>query len=123
MKGLVAKIWSLYCFFSLAIGVLNVSAQDITKSRVAVLATDTKTNIWVSDFPKNTTIVVLDSDLNLLKVTSTNNFGATFMTIPQTLTKEVTVKTLNGEVIATKIPLNKKEETMVVVEVGKTTKA
>jgi hypothetical protein len=62
----------------------SASAQEVTpKSRVAVVANESKTNIWVSDFPKNTSIIVFDSENNLLSILSTNKYGAAFISLPK----------------------------------------
>ncbi len=77
----------------------SVSAQDNgTKSRVAVVANDQKTNIWVSDFPKNTSIVIYDSNDNLLSITTTNVYGAAFLSLPKGVKSGVVVKTIDGEI-------------------------
>ena len=77
----------------------TLSAQDNgTKSRVAVVANDQKTNIWVSDFPKNTSIVIYDSNDNLLSITTTNAYGAAFLSLPKGVKIGVVVKTIDGEI-------------------------
>ena len=104
-----------------------VSAQSNTsKSRIAVVSNESKTNIWVSDFPKQTSIVVLDSENNLLSIVTTNQYGAAFISLPQGINTEVTVKTLNGEVVASKKAAAQKmkaEENVVSNEKDNSTKA
>jgi hypothetical protein len=95
----------------------SATAQEpVLKSRVAVVTNETKTNIWVSDFPKNTSIVVFDSENNLLSILSTNNFGAAFLSLPKGIKTGVLVKTLDGEVSASNksVIKNKQEEQNVV---------
>lgn len=92
MKSILAIIILVACYNS-------VSAQDNgTKSRVAVVANDQKTNIWVSDFPKNTSIVIYDSNDNLLSITTTNVYGAAFLSLPKGVKSGVVVKTIDGEI-------------------------
>ena len=94
----------------------SANAQSSPKSRVAVVANEAKTNIWVSDFPKQTSIVIYDTENNLLSITSTNNFGAAFLSLPKGLKTGVIVKTMDGEVSASNkaVIKNKKEEQNVV---------
>ncbi|HEX8460052.1 MAG TPA: hypothetical protein VF623_01425, partial [Segetibacter sp.] len=75
MKSVFARLASVLltvtivmCGFS-----ISASAQATTlKSRVAVVANEAKTNIWVSNFPKKTAVVITDADNNLLTIISTN---------------------------------------------------
>lgn len=60
----------------LAIHAITFAQNTTSKSRVAVVSSDTKTNIWISDFPKHTSVVVSDTENNLLSVISTNAYGA-----------------------------------------------
>ncbi|MCW3081667.1 hypothetical protein [Segetibacter sp.] len=104
---------SSYCF--------TASAQNATpNSRVAVITNETKTNIWVSDFPKKTSIVIFDNEDNLLSVVSTNDFGAAFVTLPTSIKTSVIVKTLNGEVRASnQVAIKNQEEQTVVAGASK----
>jgi len=89
----------------------SASAQTVAlKSRVAVVSNETKTSIWVSDFPKSTSVIIMDGDHNLLSVTCTNAFGAAFVSLPANITSEVIVKTVNGEIIASNKPVIKKTQ-------------
>ena len=97
-----------------------------SKSRIAVVSNENKTNIWVSDFPKQTSIVVTDSENNLLSMITTNQYGAAFISLPQGINTEVIVKTLNGEVTASKkafVKKAKEEENVVANEKDNSTKA
>lgn len=76
-------------------------AQTTTlKSRVAVVTNDTITNIWVSDFPKKTTVIISDSNNNLLSVITTNDYGAAFICLPISIEAGVIAKTLEGDIVA-----------------------
>ena len=104
----------------------SFAQSNSSKSRIAVVSNESKTNIWVSDFPKQTSIVVLDSENNLLSMITTNQYGAAFISLPQRINSEVIVKTLNGEVVASKKVVSQKvkeEENVVANEKGNTTKA
>lgn len=80
-------------------------------SRVSVVTMETKTNIWVSDFPKNTSVVISDSENNLLSVISTNDFGAAFVSLPANIKTVVIVKTLHGEItVSNKAVIKNKPE-------------
>lgn len=80
------------CFFSAS------AQQKPLNSRVAVVSNETKTNIWVSDFPKKTSVVITDGNDNLLSIVSTNDFGAAYITLPTSIKTVVIAKTLNGEI-------------------------
>ena len=96
----------------------TVSAQSTTlNSRVAVVTNDVKTNIWVSDFPKNASIVIYDGENNLISITTTNNFGAAFFSLPKGVKSGVIVKTIDGEISASNksVIKNKQEEKNIAV--------
>ena len=97
-----------------------------SKSRIAVVSNENKTNIWVSDFPKQTSIVVMDSENNLLSMITTNQYGAAFISLPEGINTEVIVKTLNGEVSVSKKAVAQKikeEENVVSIEKDNSPKA
>ena len=97
-----------------------------SKSRIAVVSSENKTNIWVSDFPKQTSIVVMDSENNLLSMITTNQYGAAFISLPEGINTEVIVKTLNGEVSVSKKAVTQKikeEENVVSIEKDNSPKA
>ena len=110
--------------------ILTVSAgfaqTTPSKSRIAVVSSENKTNIWVSDFPKQTSIVVMDSENNLLSMITTNQYGAAFISLPEGINTEVIVKTLNGEVSVSKKAVAQKikeEENVVSIEKDNSPKA
>jgi hypothetical protein len=105
---------------------LNASAQNTTaNSRIAVVASETKTNIWISDFPKKTSVVVFDTDDNLLSIVSTNDFGAAYLSLPTGVKNTIIVKTLDGEISASNkvVVKNKEEQTAVSTAVKEVSKA
>ena len=90
---------------------VNASAQStVLSSRVAVVTNETKTNIWVSDFPKKTSIVISDNDDNLLSIVSTNDFGAAYISLPTSIKTTVIVKTLDGEIKVSNQAVIKKQD-------------
>ncbi len=95
----------------------TASAQSTSlRSRVAVVANESKTNIWVSDFPKKTSVVIMDNDDNLLSIISTNDFGAAYLSLPTNIKTTVIAKTLDGEiVVSNKAVLKEKQEEQTVV--------
>lgn len=104
-KVVIAAVVFIFCLN------ITVSAQsNESKSRVAVFTSDVKTNIWVSDFPKNASIVIYDGDNNLISITTTNNFGAAFLSLPKNLKSGVIVKTIDGEISATNKTGNKNNQ-------------
>ena len=112
LKGLFTVI-----VLNIAIGFTAVSAQTTTlKSRVAVVSNETKTSIWVSDFPKQTSIMIYDSNDNLLSMMSTNDFGAAYLSLRKSVKGGVIVKTIDGEVTASNktVAKNKTEEQNIV---------
>ncbi len=119
MKAIVTVIiLSIFSF--------SAEAQTSAKSRIAVVTNDVKTNIWVSDFPKQSSVVIVDGENNILSMTSTNEYGAAFITLPQGVNSTVTVKTLNGEVSVSNKAVVKKvkeEENVVSNERDNTNKA
>lgn len=103
----------------------NASAQNTaSNSRVAVVSNATKTNIWVTDFPKKASVIITDSDNNLLSIVSTNDFGAAFITLPSSI-NGVVAKTLDGEIIVSNkaVTKNKSEENVVAAANGDLNKA
>jgi len=86
----------------------DVSAQ--TNSRVAVTSTENKTNIWVSDFPKNATVILVDADKNILSIVSTNDFGSAFLSLNKAIKSAVIARTMNGEISATNEPVVKEAQ-------------
>lgn len=107
LKAIIAVIISLSALS------LSASAQEAkTTSRVAVVANEIKTKIWVSDFPKNTTVVVMDSENNMLTLTTTNQFGAAYIALPAGTSAKVTVKTLDGGVVASNFTKAQHEESV-----------
>jgi hypothetical protein len=94
-----ALVLSLVLFISTAVAVSAQSTEvPSLKSRIAVVATETKTNIWVSDFPKSTSIILFDEESNIIAIQSTNDFGAAYISLPKSITSTIFAKTLNGEV-------------------------
>ena len=93
----------------------TATAQDSTATRVSVVADASKTNIWVSGFPKKTSVVVTDIENNLLTIISTNDFGAAFFSLPLSVKTGITVKTLDGEISTSNntVIKNKQEENVV----------
>ena len=101
----------LLSIFALSSMFLTASAQEPVKnSRISVVTNDVKTNIWVSDFPKKTSIVIYDNDDNLLSIVSTNDFGAAYVTLPTSIKTTVIAKTLNGEIKVSNQAVIKKQD-------------
>lgn len=96
-----------YLVLSIAFTLLGIAStfaqgSDATalKSRIAVVASETKTSVWVSDFPKSTSVVLFDEENNILSIVSTNEYGAAYIALPKAITSTVFAKTLNSEVSA-----------------------
>ena len=102
---MITAVKSIFAVLVLLAGLsTGASAQDIkagsyTKSTVTVVTTENKTNISVSNFPKQTRVVIFDSEDNLISIISTNNTGAASITLPKTVSGTVYAKTLNGEIL------------------------
>ena len=86
----------------------KISAQ--TNSRVAVTATETKTNIWVSDFPKNSTVLLVDADKNILSIVSTNDFGTAFLSLNKAIKTAIVARTMNGDIYVSNEPIIKESK-------------
>ena len=116
MSNATNTLKAFFAILVLAVSINTASAQTAGKSRVAVVANEVKTNIWVSDFPKNTSIVIYDAENNLLSITSTNDYGAAFLSLPKGVKSGVIVKTIDGEISAsnTSVIKNKKTEQNIV---------
>lgn len=114
MSSVASKIKVILAVVAIVISMNStVSAQGTAlKSRVAVVANDIKTSIWVSDFPKNTSVVIFDGENNLISITTTNNYGAAFISLPKGVKNGVIVKTIDGEISASNksVIKNKQEE-------------
>lgn len=66
-------------------------------SRVAVKEEQGHTKIWISDFPVQTKVLLVDAEDNILGVVTTNQFGAAFTQLSKAVYTQVTARTLNGE--------------------------
>jgi hypothetical protein len=86
----------------------KVSAQ--TNSRIAVTATGGKTNIWVSDFPKNSTVLLVDADKNILSIVSTNDFGTAFLSLNKAIKTAIVARTMNGDIYVSNEPITKESK-------------
>ena len=88
------------------------SAQSVSEeSRVAVVANEVKTSIWVSGFPKNTAIIVYDNENNLLSILSTNNYGAAYLSFGKKIKTGVIVKTTDGGItVSNKTVIKNKQQ-------------
>lgn len=76
----------------------RASAQDKAFiSRVAVTLDQSHTNIWISDFPVKTKVILVDAEDNILGVVTTNQFGAAYTQLSKSVYTQVTARTLNGE--------------------------
>ena len=87
-------------------------AQEVTKtenlkSRVSIDTGENQTKIWVTDFPKNTSVVIFDIDYNLISVVSTDDYGSAYINVNETIKNWIYAKTLNGEIIVTNKPIIK----------------
>ena len=94
-------------------------------SRVAVTVSDSKTNIWISDFPKKTTVMLVDNENNLLCIISTNDYGAAYTSLNKSVVSTIIARTLNGEInVSNKalIKSEKQQDVMVVTEIKTTGK-
>ena len=90
----------LFCFLFVSISLLTnvVSAQEKAPlSRVAITVDDANTNIWISDFPVKTKVMLVDADDNLLGMLTTNQYGAAFTKLSKPVYTQLTARTLNGE--------------------------
>ena len=114
MSTVANKIKVILAVVAIAISMnSSVCAQGTAlKSRVAVVTNEVKTNIWVSDFPKNTSVVIYDGENNLISITTTNNYGAAFISLPKGVKSGVIVKTIDGEISASNksVIKNRQEE-------------
>ncbi len=99
MKQVVAA--ALKSFFTIMVVMVCANSVQAQNSRVSAITSGNKTNVWISDFPKQTSVILTDSDNNLLSIVTTNNFGSAFISLPAAVNADVVVKTLNGEVVAT----------------------
>ena len=66
-------------------------------SRVAITIDQSHTNIWISDFPAKTKVILVDAEDNILGVITTNQFGAAYTQLSKLVYTQVTARTLNGE--------------------------
>lgn len=87
-------------------------------SRVAITVADSKTNIWVSDFPKKITVMLVDGDNNLLGIISTNEYGAAYTSLSKSVLSVITARTLNGEINVNNKAVQKSEKIQEAVAVS-----
>lgn len=89
----------LFSVLLLAICSTSVQAQSANHiSRVAITADQSNTSIWISDFPVNTPVMILDADNNLLSIVTTNRFGAAYTQLNTSVTCKITARTMNGDI-------------------------
>ena len=87
-----------FLFISLTLFANLVSAQQKAPiSRVAITVDHANTNIWISDFPIKTKVMLVDADDNILGIVTTNQYGAAFTQLSKSVFTQVTARTLNGE--------------------------
>ena len=87
-----------FLFISLTLFANLVSAQQKAPiSRVAITVDHANTNIWISDFPIKTKVMLVDADDNILSIITTNQYGAAFTQLSKSVFTQVTARTLNGE--------------------------
>ena len=87
-----------FLFISLTLFANLVSAQQKAPiSRVAITVDHANTNIWISDFPIKTKVMLVDADDNILSIITTNQYGAAFTQLSKSVYTQVTARTLNGE--------------------------
>lgn len=91
----ILKTILLLAVITIATG-FTASAQN--NSRIAVSSSEDKTNIWITDFPKNSTVLLVDADKNLLSIISTNDFGSAYFGLNKVLKTTITARTMNGEI-------------------------
>ncbi len=128
----MTKLYTNRFFFTVLAVILSLVAasaqteiKGTSKSRLAVVALEAKTNIWVSDFPKSTSVVLFDEDDNLITIVSTNEFGAAYVSLPTSISTTIYAKTLNGEIsVSNKAKVAEKvEQNVAVKQVSGDTKA
>ena len=84
----------------LSISFLNNTASAQEKaliSRIAITVDQSYTNIWISDFPVKTKVILVDAEDNILGVVTTNQFGAAYTKFSTLVYSQITARTLNGE--------------------------
>ena len=111
---------SFIALLAVVLSIVTSSAQTAgteLKSRLAVVAAENKTTIWVSDFPKSTSVILFDEEDNLISIVSTNEFGAAYISLPKSITTTIFAKTMNGEInVSNKAKLTSKSEQNVAVK-------
>ena len=111
---------SFIALLAVVLSIVTTSAQTAgteLKSRLAVVAAENKTTIWVSDFPKSTSVILFDEEDNLISIVSTNEFGAAYISLPKSITTTIFAKTMNGEInVSNKAKLTNKSEQNVAVK-------
>ena len=111
---------SFIALLAVVLSIVTTSAQTAgtePKSRLAVVAVENKTTIWVSDFPKSTSVILFDEEDNLISIVSTNEFGAAYISLPKSITTTIFAKTMNGEInVSNKAKLTNKSEQNVAVK-------
>ncbi len=100
----------LVFFIMLFVNKQAFSQNETALSRVAITVENSKTNIWLSDFPKNTSVMLVDADDNLLGIITTNKFGAAYTFLNKSVPATIIARTLNGDVNATNKAVLKEDQ-------------
>ncbi len=100
-KTFTSTSFAAIIFFVLFLGIFSTSVQGQSAnpiSRVAITADQSNTSIWISDFPVNTPVMILDADNNLLSIVTTNRFGAAYTQLNTSVSCKITARTMNGDI-------------------------
>ncbi len=106
MKAILKYLVAIVILSNISFG--KLSAQSTAS--VTITTASEKSNVWVSNFPKNASVIIVDSDNNLLSIVSTNEFGAAYIKLNKEIKTAIIVKTMNGEVLVSNKAVIKQEQ-------------
>lgn len=84
----------------LAIASIFLSIATTAQSALDVSITKKKTSISIYNFPKNATVLLVDDNLNLLSIASTNEKGMALVTLDKAVKSIIFARTVHGDIEA-----------------------
>ncbi len=99
-KIIIAVIIVLVSLISVA--TVNAQTGDTKKVETTITSSivDGKAKIYITNFPKNSLVVLSDEKNSLISIVTTNDNGCAVVNLDQQAENSICAKTINGEVYA-----------------------
>lgn len=89
-----------------------IANDNRVDSRISVINKAEKNNIYLSNFPANSLLIISDAENNLISVVTTNNEGVAVVIVNKLNTKSIHAKTIENKYsVSYNLEEIKKEET------------